>query len=156
MPFRVSGRSREEQQTITNTGSSNETRKLGIELGKGLKAKETVALFGDLGSGKTTFAQGVAEGLGIAEFVTSPSFVIINEYKTGSGLPFYHIDLYRTDSLSQVEDLGISDLFKRDSIVLIEWAEKAKGLLPENCRKVRFEFISENERRIETDESTRD
>ncbi|MFA5098000.1 MAG: tRNA (adenosine(37)-N6)-threonylcarbamoyltransferase complex ATPase subunit type 1 TsaE [Candidatus Margulisiibacteriota bacterium] len=155
MPSQASERSREELQTITNTGSPKETRKLGIKLGKGLKAGDTVALFGDLGSGKTTFVQGVAEGLGIQGFVTSPSFVIINEYRTLSGLPFYHIDLYRTDSLSQIEDLGISDLFGKGSIVLIEWAEKALGLLPENCRRVRFELISENERRITTDESAR-
>ncbi len=115
-----------------------------------------MALFGDLGSGKTTFVQGVAKGLGVAGFVTSPSFVIVNEYRTLSGLPFYHIDLYRTDSLSQIEDLGISDILGKDSISLIEWAEKAAELLPENCRKIRFEFVSENERRVITDESARD
>ena len=113
-------------------------------------------MFGDLGSGKTTFVQGVAAGLGILDFVTSPSFVIINEYKIHSGMPFFHIDLYRTDNISQIEDLGISDLFDRDTVVMIEWAEKAAALLPDNCTKVHFEFISENERSINIDENTGD
>ena len=85
-------------------------------------------------------------------FVTSPCYNL----NTGRFRDcLYHIDLYRTDSLSQIEDLGISDLFGKGSIVLIEWAEKALDLLPENCRRVRFELISENERRITTDESAR-
>lgn len=115
---------------------------------------DVVALFGDLGSGKTTFVQGVAAGLDICDFVTSPSFVIINEYKTQSGMPFFHIDLYRTDNIMQIEDLGISDVFDQNAVVMIEWAEKAKALLPDKCKKVHFEFISENERRIKIDENT--
>ena len=111
-------------------------------------------MFGDLGSGKTTFVQGVAAGLGIPDFVTSPSFVIINEYKTRPGMSFFHVDLYRTDSILQIEDLGITDLFYQDAIVMIEWAEKAVEVLPKNCKKVRFEFISENERRITIDENS--
>jgi tRNA threonylcarbamoyladenosine biosynthesis protein TsaE len=146
-------RSREERQTITNTGSPEQTRDLGIKFGKSLKAKDVVALFGDLGSGKTTFTQGVAAGLGIPDFITSPSFVIMNEYKTLSGMSFFHIDLYRTDNISQIEDLGISDIFSQNAVVMIEWAEKLRSLLPKNCRKVHFEFISENERRIKIDEN---
>ena len=113
-------------------------------------------MFGDLGSGKTTFVQGAAAGLGIRGFVTSPSFVIINEYKTQSGILFFHIDLYRTENILQIEDLGISELFSRDAVVMIEWAEKARTLLPKKCKKIYFEFISENERGINIDENTGD
>ena len=137
-------------QTITNAGSPSETRKLGEELGRDLKPGSVVALLGDLGAGKTTFVQGLARGLNISEIVTSPTFVIVNEYKIpDKKSSLYHIDLYRTDDISQISDLGFQDIFNTDSIVVIEWAEKAQNLLPDGCIKVNFKVISETERQIE-------
>jgi len=138
-------------QTITNAGSAQETRDLGKKFAGSLKPGDVIALFGQLGSGKTTFIQGLSKGLGIDNFVTSPSFVIINEYplnNRGQKTSFFHIDLYRMDSAGEIEDLGITDLFNDRSIVAIEWAEKAGMLLPENCKKVHFNFVSENEREV--------
>lgn len=138
-------------QTITNAGSAQETRDLGKKFAGSLKPGDVIALFGQLGSGKTTFIQGLSKGLGIDNFVTSPSFVIINEYplsKSGQKISFFHIDLYRMDSAGEIEDLGITDLFNENSIVAIEWADKSGMFLPENCKKVYFNFVSENEREV--------
>ncbi len=141
--------------TITNAGSARETKRFAEKFAESLSPGDVVALFGQLGSGKTTFIQGLSKGLGIENFVTSPSFVIINEYplpggKKGSS--FYHIDLYRLESEREIHDLGIEDLYGKSSIVAIEWADKAPGLLPAGCKKIRFEFVSENERKISVEE----
>lgn len=136
-----------------NAGSPEETRQAGRDLAKKLRLGDTVALFGDLGAGKTTFTQGIFEGLGIKENATSPSFVIINEYKIPVRAQYfapllYHIDLYRLDEITQIEDLGIGDLINDNAITVIEWAEKMGGLLPEGCVKIYFETVGENEREI--------
>lgn len=138
-------------RTITNAGSAESTRKLAEDIAASLKPGDVLALIGQLGSGKTTFIQGLARGLGIDNFVTSPSFVIINEYRAGGhkGIAsFFHIDLYRLDNEDEVRDLGILDLFGKDNVVAVEWAEKAPSILPSDCKKIFFEFISESERRI--------
>ncbi len=138
-------------QKILNVGSAKQTIELGIEFANSLKAGDVVALYGDLGAGKTTFVQGIAKGLGIKNFVTSPSFVIINEYHfemANKELSFIHIDLYRIETEEELTDLGLSDLFNDFSIVAIEWAEKAQKILPKNCKKVFLNFISDNEREV--------
>ncbi|MFA5105003.1 MAG: tRNA (adenosine(37)-N6)-threonylcarbamoyltransferase complex ATPase subunit type 1 TsaE [Candidatus Margulisiibacteriota bacterium] len=137
--------------TITNAGSALETRRFAEEFAKSLKAGDVIALYGQLGSGKTTFIQGLSKGLGLSNFVTSPSFVIINEYPLCRGKQissFYHVDLYRLDNEEDIRDLGIEELFGREAIVAIEWADKAPHLLPAGCKKIRFEFVSESERKI--------
>lgn len=126
----------------------SDTKSLGAKLGSKLKPGDSIALFGELGSGKTTFIQGIALGLGISNFITSPSFTIVNEYPLSKNRSFYHADLYRTNSVREIEDLGIIELFRDDSIVAVEWAEKMESLLPAGCSKIYFEFVSENERRI--------
>ena len=113
---------------ITNT--PEETKDLGERLGRLLKDGDIVCLYGELGAGKTTFVQGIAKGLDIKEgFVASPTFVIVNEYK--GRLPLYHIDLYRLNSLSEIEDIGILEYLKGKAVTVIEWAEKAEEILPE-------------------------
>lgn len=141
--------------TITNAGSARATRDFGEKIAKSLKPGDVVALFGQLGSGKTTFIQGLSKGLGIDNFVTSPSFVIINEYhlpESKNGASFYHIDLYRLENEEDVRDLGIEDLFGGEAVVAIEWAEKAPHLLPPACKKITFELVSESERKITVEE----
>lgn len=133
------------------TGNWQQTKSVGKEFAKLLNPGDVIALFGELGSGKTTFIQGLAEGLGIETFVTSPSFVIINEYpcfKDGKKLSFFHVDLYRLENENDIENLGLVDLFNENSIVAIEWAEKSQKFLPKQCKKIYFEFISENEREV--------
>lgn len=137
------------------TKSAEETkelgRKIGIDIVSGKKECRIVALSGQLGSGKTTFVQGFAEGLGVASRIISPTFVIMRSYKLQSGLNFYHLDLYRLeDSLKQeIENLGLTDLWQNSlNIIIIEWAEKIKELMPRGTCWVKFEAMNENERRI--------
>ena len=141
--------------TTTNAGSAQETKRFAKKFAESLKPGDVVALYGQLGSGKTTFIQGLSKGLGVDNFVTSPSFVIINEYPLSGGKKahsFYHIDLYRLDNEEDIRDLGIEELCGADSIVAIEWADKALDLLPSASKKIRFEFVSENERKITVEE----
>ena len=132
---------------IFYTNSQEETRELGKKIAVALKSGDVVALVGDLGSGKTTFVQGLAEGLGIINYVRSPSFTIVNEYK--GKFPLYHIDLYRLDSLDDITHTGIEDFFYTDGVTVIEWAERALPLLPPEYTLIRFYYTGENTRRIE-------
>lgn len=128
------------------THSAAETVRLGREIGQALKSHDILALSGPLGAGKTTLIQGIAEGLGVADYVTSPTFILINEYP--GRLPFYHIDLYRLEDATQIEDLGISEYFEKDGVVVIEWAERLGDLLPENAKPIKIEVMGENSRKI--------
>lgn len=112
------------------TSSLEETRRLGERLGRLLKNSDIICLHGELGAGKTSFTQGIAKGMDIARtFITSPTFVIANEYK--GRLALYHIDLYRLNNTAEIEDIGLSEYLKGEGVTVIEWAEKAEGLLSE-------------------------
>lgn len=126
--------------------SENETISFGKEYAESLKPNDIVALFGDLGAGKTTLTKGIAKGLKIKEHVTSPTFILINEY-IGT-YPLYHIDLYRLEDIDQIENLGISEYFLKGGICIIEWPERLKNLLPKNSKTVKIENFGENERKI--------
>ncbi|MBU1016858.1 tRNA (adenosine(37)-N6)-threonylcarbamoyltransferase complex ATPase subunit type 1 TsaE [Patescibacteria group bacterium] len=129
------------------TNSAAETKKLAFNLAKKLKGGEVLALYGDLGSGKTTFVQGFVEGFGIKGRVQSPTFVFVRFY--GKRPKIVHIDLYRINSLSELVDLGLEEfLGDKDTISLIEWPEKMEGYLPKKALKVEFKFVSENIRGI--------
>ncbi|NIQ02643.1 MAG: tRNA (adenosine(37)-N6)-threonylcarbamoyltransferase complex ATPase subunit type 1 TsaE [Nitrospinaceae bacterium] len=106
------------------THSREETLALGEQLGKHLRPGDVLLLFGDLGSGKTTLTQGIAYGLGFpkTEYIRSPSFTLINEY--AGNLPIYHVDLYRIDSLEEIETLGLEEIFFGAGVTLVEWPEK--------------------------------
>ncbi|MBI5894395.1 MAG: tRNA (adenosine(37)-N6)-threonylcarbamoyltransferase complex ATPase subunit type 1 TsaE [Deltaproteobacteria bacterium] len=132
---------------IFNTISQEETKELGKRVGAELKSGDIVALIGDLGSGKTTFVQGLAQGLEVKNYVRSPSFTIINEYS--GRMPLYHIDLYRLGNLSELSEIGIEDFFYTDGITVVEWAERALPLLPANYILIKFHYTGENTRRIE-------
>ncbi len=122
------------------TQSNLETKKLAKKLAKNFKSG-VIALSGPLGAGKTTFVQGFAKGLGIKDKIISPTFVLIRQHED-----FYHIDLYR---LSNFDGLGLEEILSnKDNIVLIEWAEKIKDLLPKNTIWITFEMLSENKRKI--------
>lgn len=116
------------------------------------KRATVVGLFGDLGSGKTTFSQALGKKLGILEFMTSPTFVIEKVYKIDSGSHFknlIHIDAYRLEKRTELEVLGFNDLINDPkNLILIEWPERVIDILPEDLIKINFKFISENEREI--------
>jgi len=101
-----------------------ETLALGEKLGKGLTPGDIVLLFGELGAGKTTLTQGITTGLGLEkdEYIRSPTFAIINEYAGRS--PVYHIDLFRLDTFSEIENLGLEEFFFGAGVTVVEWAEK--------------------------------
>ena len=131
-------------QTTTSAG---ETISLGERIGKSLKPNDIVALIGDLGAGKTTLIQGMAKGLEVENWVTSPTFTLINEFK--GRLDLYHVDLYRINSIEEAMDIAIEEYFTRGGVTVIEWAEKIKPLLPEETIEINIKIKSENEREFE-------
>ena len=112
--------------TLTSTDPEM-TRALGGALAGGLQSGDVIVLSGDLGTGKTVFAQGVAAGLGVTERVVSPTFAIAREY--AGRLPLHHIDVYRLEHVQEAIDLGLDELFE-DAVTLIEWGDGVRDLLP--------------------------
>ena len=138
------------EKTLT-THSAAQTQALGAELGLGLAHGELIAFRGDLGSGKTCMIQGICEALEVDDYVTSPTFMLINEYAgrlNGKELPVYHFDLYRLRGAGELEDLGAEEYFYGRGVCLVEWAERADGLLPAGCREVWMEYVGDDERKI--------
>ncbi len=130
------------------TKSESETILLGKEFSKMLKAGDVVALYGELGSGKTRFVQGVCQGLGVKEVVNSPTFIIMNKYE--GRLTVYHFDFYRVNSIDEIIDLGFNEFVYDDAVSLIEWANFAYEILPKSRYDVFINFGSEeSEREIE-------
>lgn len=119
------------------------TRRIGAALGRHAEAGDVVLLQGELGAGKTTFAQGFARGAGSEELVNSPTFVLVNEYR--GRLPIYHADLYRLDDAGEVERLDLANA-SLDGALLVEWPERGDGLLPPEHLLVRIEHAGPEER----------
>lgn len=105
-----------------------------------------IALSGELGTGKTCLAQGIAKGLRVPEhlYVTSPSYVLVNEY--AGSLRLFHLDLYRIDSVVQLDDVGIDEMTGSDAVTVIEWAEKMGDVLPEERLSVSISIIDDQTR----------
>lgn len=134
------------EEFITN--SAEDTRKLGENFAKGLKNGEFIAFYGDLGSGKTTFIQGLAKGLGINRRIISPTFIIVRHYRINKG-NFYHIDLYRTVSRHDLLSVGLDQIIQdQDNIVALEWAEKMREMLPKKRIEIHCVYLDENKRKI--------
>jgi tRNA threonylcarbamoyladenosine biosynthesis protein TsaE len=118
------------------------------ERAAGTEVRAVLALYGELGSGKTCFVQGLASALGIEQAVTSPTFTIINEYKKGKH-PLYHVDLYRLNKPEEAGSIGLEDYFESNGITAIEWAERAGNLIPPHAIHIRFETTrTTDERKI--------
>ena len=119
-----------------------------IELAQNFESEKfpnmVICLMGDLGSGKTVFTKGIANALGINETITSPTFTIIKEYD--GELPLYHMDVYRLDG--NTEGVGIEEYFNKGGVVVIEWAETIKNILPEERLDVKIKVLDENKRLI--------
>jgi tRNA threonylcarbamoyladenosine biosynthesis protein TsaE len=135
-------------QEIT-THSEQETIAFGRTLAELLAPPKLVLLRGDLGAGKTTLVKGIASAFGAAseEDVTSPTFTLVHEYR-GPLATLYHIDLYRVDTLRQLETLGLDDLITQNSILLIEWGEKFPRFVQERDVEIALARINEQSRRI--------
>ncbi len=111
------------------THSEEETIKAGLRFAAELQAGDVLALVGDLGSGKTHFTKGICRGLQIHDDITSPTFVILNEYVSGR-LPVYHFDFYRMKSLAELDEIGFEEYLYRDGVCIIEWADMVAEKLP--------------------------
>lgn len=132
------------------THTVEETQALGEALGTRLGAGAVVACIGDLGAGKTAFLQGVARGLGVQSAVTSPTFVLVNVYR--GRLPVHHLDAYRTDSLTEILELGLEEMLDGEGVTMIEWADKMLPLLPARTVVVRISGAGDEPRAIDVEE----
>ena len=125
-------------EKIYETYSTEETHALGKRLGAEAKPGDVYTLVGDLGVGKTVFTQGIAEGLGITEPVSSPTFTIVQVYEEGR-MPFYHFDVYRIGDIEEMDEIGYEDYFYGDGLCMIEWANLIEEILPERRSEVTIE-----------------
>ena len=129
--------------------SEEDTRSLGLEIADALEPGDVVALTGDLGTGKTALTKYIAEGLGVKEEISSPTFTIIKEYKSGR-IPLYHFDVYRLGSGEELLDTGAEELIGGDGACVIEWADIVADVLPADSLIVSLNYGgSENERTAE-------
>jgi tRNA threonylcarbamoyladenosine biosynthesis protein TsaE len=128
------------------TASPEETEAAGEGLGRTLAPGAVVALTGELGSGKTCFVRGLVRGLGGTVRATSPTFVLVNEYR--GRVPVHHVDAYRTGSLAELQDIGLPELFAGDGVTAVEWADKLLPLLPADAIHVRIEGLGDEPRKI--------
>jgi len=127
--------------------SVNQTRQWGRRVASFLQEGDIICLFGGLGSGKTIFTKGIAEGLGIpASEVISPTFVLLRQYRCGL-LPLYHFDFYRLGGHQEILDLGYEEYFYRDGVTVVEWPQRLGCLLPNEYLKLSF-FIKEESVRV--------
>ena len=110
------------------THSADETQALGTKLAKRLQPGDVIAFFGDLGAGKTALTRGIAQGLGITDIVTSPTYTIVNEYLTGR-LPLFHFDMYRLGSSDELFDIGWEAYLARGGVCAVEWSENVEDAL---------------------------
>jgi tRNA threonylcarbamoyladenosine biosynthesis protein TsaE len=129
------------------SSSPEQTWRIGEMLGSRLGPGDVICLYGDLGSGKTNFAYGIAQGLGIQEkYIPSPTFTFVNEYQ--GRIPFYHIDLYRLKDSGELENIGFEEYIDSDGVTVIEWAEKADEELPKDCLSVYLAYVEDKSREI--------
>lgn len=128
--------------------SPEQTKRLGVRLGEMLRPQDVILLAGDLGAGKTTLAQGIARGWGSLDPVTSPTFVLINQYRRADGMVLYHMDAYRLGGAAEARALGMEEIFEGDGPVLLEWPENIEGALPEERLLIRLYWVDEMRRRL--------
>lgn len=130
------------------TNSPAETHALAKKIGAALRPGTCVAFFGGLGAGKTTFTRGLAEGLGLPDLVSSPTFALVNEYHAAGCVPVYHFDMYRVTSPEALETTGFWDYPLEDSVFVIEWAENIADDLPEPLVKITITGSGDRPRQI--------
>jgi tRNA threonylcarbamoyladenosine biosynthesis protein TsaE len=128
------------------TRAAEETRKVGAALAELLGPGDVVSLTGDLGAGKTAFVQGAARALGVTEPVTSPTFVLVREYR--GDVPVRHVDVYRLQRFQEVLDLGFEDLLDPSGVVFIEWGDAIDALLPDDHLRAELTVDDDEARRV--------
>ncbi|MBE7065690.1 MAG: tRNA (adenosine(37)-N6)-threonylcarbamoyltransferase complex ATPase subunit type 1 TsaE [Ruminococcaceae bacterium] len=135
---------------VFHTKNEAQTTALGEAFGKLLKAGDVVAMDGDLGAGKTHFTYGIAKALEIDEYITSPTFTIVNEYRSGY-IPLFHFDAYRLSSEDELYDIGYDDYLVQNGVIVIEWAINTDGVFDDKTIRIeilRMDDVSESDRTI--------
>jgi len=127
--------------------SPEQTRHIGMRLGGALQAGDLICLQGDLGAGKTTFVQGIAQGWGSLDSVSSPTFILVNIYRRADRSQLFHMDAYRLDSTPEAEQLDLDSMLA-DGALVIEWPERMDGLIPAERLWVNLEHIADEEREM--------
>lgn len=120
---------------VYESNSPEETLEIAFKIAQSARAGDIFCLYGDLGVGKTVFAQGFAKGLGVKECINSPTFTIVQVYDEGK-MPFYHFDVYRISDAEEMFEIGYEEYFYGEGVCLIEWADLIKELLPEQITKI--------------------
>ncbi|NLT47249.1 MAG: tRNA (adenosine(37)-N6)-threonylcarbamoyltransferase complex ATPase subunit type 1 TsaE [Clostridiales bacterium] len=134
--------------------NEKEAEELGIQLADKLGPGSVIALTGNLGAGKTTFTKAVAKGLGITDLIVSPTFTIIQEYRSGR-LPLYHFDVYRIEDEDELFELGYEEYIYGEGVCVIEWADRIADFLPDHTIHIHIAYgDGENERIFQIDENT--
>lgn len=136
------------EQTV-KIKNEEETRAFGRQFSEKLSAGSVVALSGDLGAGKTALTKAIAEGLGVEEMITSPTFTIVQEYHTGR-LPLYHFDVYRVSDPDELYEIGYEEYFFGGGICVVEWADLIEELLPPGAIEIAIAYGELPEERIYT------
>ena len=127
--------------------SPEQTRRVGMRLGAMLQPGDLLCLQGDLGAGKTTLVQGLAQGWGSLDAVSSPTFVLVNVYRRPEGAELFHLDTYRIESDPEAEELDLDTMLAEGALV-IEWADRVKTILPEEKLWLKLEYIDEFQRQV--------
>jgi tRNA threonylcarbamoyladenosine biosynthesis protein TsaE len=127
--------------------SPEQTRRIGMRLGAEIKAGDVICLQGDLGAGKTTFVQGLAQGWGSQDSVSSPTFMIVNLYRCANGAQLFHLDAYRLESLLEAEELDLDAMLAQGALV-VEWPDRLGGLLPQERLWINLDHIQEEHRQM--------
>lgn len=126
--------------------SARQTAQIASSLASFLAPGSNIILTGDLGAGKTTFTKALAKALGIDTIVTSPSFVLLKEYK--GALLLYHLDLYRLHDLGEIQELGLEDLYGAGGVVVVEWGDRLASLLPDDYMEIKIIDIKGDNRKF--------
>jgi tRNA threonylcarbamoyladenosine biosynthesis protein TsaE len=127
--------------------SPEQTRRIGMRLGSALKKGDVLCLQGELGAGKTTFVQGIAQGWGSLDSVSSPTFIIVNVYRRTDGAQLFHLDTYRLESQPEAEELDIDSMLS-EGILIVEWPERLGNLIPEERLWIKLDHIADEQRQM--------
>ncbi|MEG0919217.1 MAG: tRNA (adenosine(37)-N6)-threonylcarbamoyltransferase complex ATPase subunit type 1 TsaE [Anaerovoracaceae bacterium] len=127
--------------------NEEETKEFALNLASTLEKGDVIALVGNLGTGKTTLTKYIAKGLGIDEMITSPTFTIVQEYKSGR-LPLYHFDVYRIMDIEEMYEMGYEEYFFGDGVSIVEWADQIEEIIPEDAKVIFIDYGSNQGERI--------
>jgi tRNA threonylcarbamoyladenosine biosynthesis protein TsaE len=127
--------------------SPEQTRRIGMRVGGALQTGDVICLQGDLGAGKTTFVQGLAQGWGSVDSISSPTFILVNIYRRADQSQLFHMDAYRLDSTPEAEELDLDSMLAEGALV-IEWPERMAGLIPTERLWIQLEHVDDEEREM--------